>query len=839
MNQASMPVGISGLDTGSDPIVPETAPHGHYGQIERRPSDASSSPPKMSPQMIPTQAPTPPPPGMPIFGAPQNPYSGTPPQNHMTALFGQSPIFREESLLNGWYSSSPGTPTVLGTSAPGEYFSRPWEGAEAREVRVGFEQSAEQLLDDDDDIIPPDPQQFEDMFSSLGGMELEDETRTPNPPAQPQQQAPWPTLDAGWSDPPIHSHSARILLVRNVGRDVEDEELCALFEFFGPLRSMYAQFKGRGFVIVIFNDIRHAQAALTQLQSCMVHGRHLEVHPCLPRNLKDQLSESDRDLCHGTLVVFNLDAHTTTEEVRALFSKVGEVKEVRETPHKRHHKFVEFYDIRAAEAALRMLNRFELRGKKIKVEPSRPGGNRRAGDDGGDDSPAFNTPPFGPFGSPPLHPYPRQSPPPAVGLPPHSPTLGGFDGPPPPGYFLLRNSPPGEPPPMNLPSPNLLLPQHMQQQQESGKLGAAGVPPAHRSPPLGPVPMGMRAPPQARLAGPWATPGAHLGLIGGGNGAGAGSNHQFYKAMSTSCPDSHGMAARMGSAPSANSDGGHQGNDHGDHSPWSQGHSPHQGSAQGPGSPPSLHQSPSQSQQQPLILGQGNWPGLGQSAQSQTQQGQGQGQGQGGAQAQGAQGHGGQAGGKDDAPRRRDSKDGFDKSFLVDLHAILSGADKRTTLMVKNIPNKYNQRMLLSAVDDRLGGPMYDFFYLPIDFKNKCNVGYAFINFTNPMSLPAFFEQFHGRRWEKFNSDKVCEVAYARIQGKQALITHFQNSSLMAEDKKCRPLIFHTEGSRKGEQEPFPVGPNVRRRLSGERDLRDQQRGRRDNKAGPPMNGSK
>lgn len=52
-------------------------------------------------------------------------------------------------------------------------------------------------------------------------------------------------------------------------------------------------------------------------------------------------------------------------------------EQIRETPHKRHHKFIEFYDVRAAEAALRALNRSDIAGKRIKLEPSRPGGARR------------------------------------------------------------------------------------------------------------------------------------------------------------------------------------------------------------------------------------------------------------------------------------------------------------------------------------------------------------------------------------------------------------------------------------------------------------------------------
>ncbi|XP_052184058.1 protein MEI2-like 4 isoform X3 [Diospyros lotus] len=153
------------------------------------------------------------------------------------------------------------------------------------------------------------------------------------------------------------------------------------------------------------------------------------------------------------------------------------------------------------------------------------------------------------------------------------------------------------------------------------------------------------------------------------------------------------------------------------------------------------------------------------------------------------------------------------KQFELDIHRILRGEDSRTTLMIKNIPNKYTSKMLLATIDEHCRGS-YDFIYLPIDFKNKCNVGYAFINLIDHLQIIPFHKAFSGKKWEKFNSEKVTALAYARIQGKAALIAHFQNSSLMNEDKRCRPILFSTGGPNAGQQEPFPIPTNIRSKAS-------------------------
>lgn len=65
------------------------------------------------------------------------------------------------------------------------------------------------------------------------------------------------------------------------------------------------------------------------------------------------------------------------------------------------------------------------------------------------------------------------------------------------------------------------------------------------------------------------------------------------------------------------------------------------------------------------------------------------------------------------------------------------------TLMLRNIPNKYTSMQLLQFLNICSFGN-YDFFYLRMDFKNRCNVGYAFINFISHATALDFMQKVKG-----------------------------------------------------------------------------------------------
>ncbi|KAL8535286.1 hypothetical protein ACS0TY_011056 [Phlomoides rotata] len=161
-----------------------------------------------------------------------------------------------------------------------------------------------------------------------------------------------------------------------------------------------------------------------------------------------------------------------------------------------------------------------------------------------------------------------------------------------------------------------------------------------------------------------------------------------------------------------------------------------------------------------------------------------------------------------------------DARFLINEDAIVESncRDPRTTVMIKNIPNKYSQKLLLNMLDNHCihcneqitGGedqPLssYDFVYLPIDFINKCNVGYGFVNMTSPEATLRLYKAFHHQNWEVFNSRKICQVTYARLQGLEALREHFKNSKFPGDTEEYMPVVFSPPRDGRTLTDPLPI----------------------------------
>ncbi|CAN6912858.1 hypothetical protein Bca4012_087285 [Brassica carinata] len=559
-----------------------------------------------------------------------------------------------------------------------------------------------------------------DLFGSGGGLELESDlprmsfadSKTANGYFQNG-------MGSVAGEHPYGEHPSRTLFVRNINSTVDDSELRAIFEQYGDIRTLYTACKHRGFVMVSYYDIRASRAAMRALQTKMLKGRKLDIHFSIPKD-----NPSEKDVNQGTLVVFNLAPSVSNRDLENIFGAYGEIKEIRETPNKRHHKFVEFFDVRSADSALKALNRTDIAGKRIKLEHSRPGGARRnmmlqmnpeyEQDDSRSylnlaDSPLASSPAGNYWGNSPVDHSPLQS----LSRSPLSPTLSS-----------ILNS-------QRVSHLDHLFPTShkasaYQQTQSYGTASSYGS-------------LNSLSGSEFPSSSLWhmnqfpSNGKAHMfpySALNGSNHVGSAPSGFFRRSSETSSMGSAAFRGASGNAAPRN--------------------------MREAGSPSfRMVSSLRHSQLFTGSVSSYQWPVATTASIDGCNMNQ------------------------------VDSK----TQFQLDLSKIMSGEDLRTTLMIKNIPNKYTRKMLLAAIDETNRGT-YDFLYLPIDFKNKCNVGYAFINMVSPTFIIALYEAFDGKKWDKFNSEKVASLAYARIQGKTALMAHFQNSSLMNEDRRCHPIVF-------------------------------------------------
>nr|XP_016440927.1 PREDICTED: protein terminal ear1 homolog [Nicotiana tabacum] len=493
--------------------------------------------------------------------------------------------------------------------------------------------------------------------------------------------------------PPPSSMATRTLLLSMVPVEVSESIVRRDLEVFGDVRAVQMGRLREGIVTVHFYDLRHARAALMEIQEqnmqqqCrlrrhyeesiysmgglvlplplplpppargLIAGRAIWAQFTFP--LTSGLPDGNNQ---GTLVIFNLDSRTCSNYLKDIFQAFGHVKELRETPMKRHQRFVEFYDVRDAARALMEMNGKEIDGKQLLIEFSRPGGNSRRFSRANYSSPSSSK-----FS--------------------HSSINYNYS----PTYN--NSSPPSTP----------LKPQRKSNYFKGGN------------------PSGSET-------------------------SGTGS---IQDSLASLCISNNVRPGKIKNAKRCTK------------------------SIISPSSSSTV--TASSSKQQILLQVKSNKPW-------------------------------------------KQAKD-YDPRFLINEDAIMESncSDTRTTVMIKNIPNKYSQKLLLNMLDNHCihcneqiadgeqPKSSYDFVYLPIDFINKCNVGYGFVNMTSPQATLRLYKAFHHQSWEVFNSRKICQVTYARLQGIEALKEHFKNSKFPCEAEEYMPVIFSPPRDGKLLTEAVPI----------------------------------
>ena len=112
------------------------------------------------------------------------------------------------------------------------------------------------------------------------------------------------------------------------------------------------------------------------------------------------------------------------------------------------------------------------------------------------------------------------------------------------------------------------------------------------------------------------------------------------------------------------------------------------------------------------------------------------------------------------------------KTLSVNPKNIMLGLDKRTSIIIKNIPETMTSDQLNKIILNYT--PNYDFFYIPLKIRTRKKLRVAFVNVTNSLEIvPVYMGLLYKIKFIYDNPSIKMEICYSKIQGKDQLIQRF------------------------------------------------------------------
>ena len=110
-------------------------------------------------------------------------------------------------------------------------------------------------------------------------------------------------------------------------------------------------------------------------------------------------------------------------------------------------------------------------------------------------------------------------------------------------------------------------------------------------------------------------------------------------------------------------------------------------------------------------------------------------------------------------------------SFDVSIEKILNGEDKRTSIILKNIPFQMTKKELNNLLE---GIGNINYLYLPFDKNSKKNLGFGYVNLVNFKNIINLCDRIKEYNLSNKNLKKNIEIYYSKPQGKLALSKMFE-----------------------------------------------------------------